>query len=705
MTSAPTISTNDGFSLKLAGIVALAALGAFFGVGIVRDVLAQWDLGQSANPYIILSHAFSLYVAVPLVSLACSIFFLAPGLIIATVTGREKALAHWLLAGFGLSIVVLTAATSAFQIATGIVLTGHRFFALVAIVNLVLLVLAGLRLASGQRFRINLRDQGTDLWMSLGLFLAVLILMSPKFYWENFTGDGSGALQFTRLFVHTLWPFWPDDAGVIKQAPGLTSFLFVVPDSWFVRLWGETEYSVRVGHLMGLGLLYPVLTALIRTGRPEARIGIVDHLLLAATLYLYSLSVIYSGGYHAWFGDSPMPAVRETLAMVCFMGYILAFVEDRRAMMVGLGVMSHLSIPTGGLWLLLWPIAVWLVWRPRPWPQLRTAVLTLVIAAAISIALPVAISSANMPFPGDEFSAKAIVDRLRFVSIIDWARFGYLAIPIGLTPALFLFTWSWQDRLSRALTLLTAVFFLFFYFQGYRVLLHHFIPAMFPPLVVMWRSPLMRDRFTRGAVVAGLLAALVIAWPRQMGMHDHDRAFAAFIQTEGPRFDSAAPLDGERFRGFEPKALDTFHHLFDVLLPIGYGERDAGERFFGAPLVWFYYSEFPKPEGQVINYVVKPIADATPEDGELFDSYDGYGLYIKDMALFEQQRNQKLPINTGSWALHTPREIMFGHGAKWPPNWKERMIIDLVPIAKRLLGIHEAPQSGSTDPATGQTTP
>lgn len=705
MTSAPTISTNDGFSLKLAGIVALAALGAFFGVGIVRDVLAQWDLGQSANPYIILSRAFSLYVAVPLVSLACSIFFLAPGLIIATVTGREKALAHWLLAGFGLSIVVLTAATSAFQIATGIVLTGHRFFALVAVVNLVLLVLAGLRLASGQRFRINLRDQSTDLWMSLGLFLAVLILMSPKFYWENFTGDGSGALQFTRLFVHTLWPFWPDDAGVIKQAPGLTSFLFVVPDSWFVRLWGETEYSVRVGHLMGLGLLYPVLTALVRTGRPEARFGIVDHLLLAATLYLYSLSVIYSGGYHAWFGDSPMPAVRETLAMVCFMGYILAFVEDRRAMMVALGVMSHLSIPTGGLWLLLWPIAVWLVWRPRPWPQLRTAILTLVIAAAISIALPVAISSANMPFPGDEFSAKAIVDRLRFVSIIDWARFGYLAIPIGLTPALFLFTWSWQDRLSRALTLLTAVFFLFFYFQGYRVLLHHFIPAMFPPLVVMWRSPLMRDRFTRGAVVAGLLAALVIAWPRQMGMHDHDRAFAAFIQTEGPRFDSAAPLDGERFRGFEPKALDTFHHLFDVLLPIGYGERDAGERFFGAPLVWFYYSEFPKPEGQVINYVVKPIADATPEDGELFDSYDGYGLYIKDMALFEQQRNQKLPINTGSWALHTPREIMFGHGAKWPPNWKERMIIDLVPIAKRLLGIHEAPQSGSTDPATGQTTP
>ena len=705
MSSAPTITTKDGFSLKLAGIIALAALAAFFGVGIVRSVLAEWDLGQSANPYIIPARAFSLYVAVPLVSLACTIFFLAPGLIIATVTGREKKLAHWVLAGFGLSIVVLSAAITVFQLATGIVLTGHAFFAFVALVNLVLFVLAGLRLASGQKFRIDLRDQGTDLWMSMGVFLAVLILMSPKFYWENFTGDGSGALQFTRLFVHTLWPFWPDDAGVIKQAPGLTSFLFVVPDSWFVRLWGETEYSVRVGHLMGLGLLYPVLTALIRTGRPDARIGIIDHLLLAATLYLYSLSVIYSGGYHAWFGDSPMPAVRETLAMVCFMGYILAFVEDRRAMMVALGVMSHLSIPTGGLWLLLWPIAVMLVWRPRPWPQLRAAVLTLVIAAAITIALPVAISGAHLPFPGDEFDAKGIIDRLRFVSIIDWARFGYLAIPIGLTPALFLLTWPWQDRLSRALTLLTIVFFFFFYFQGYRVLLHHFIPAMFPPIVVMWRSPLMRDRLTRSAVLAGLLAALVIAWPRQMGMHDHDRAFAAYIQTEGPRFASATPLDGERFRGFEPKALDTFHHLFDVLLPIGYGERDAGERFFGAPLVWFYYSEFPKADGQVINYTIKPMTDATPEDGQLFDSYDGYGLYIKDMALFEQQRNQKLPINTGSWALHTPREIMFGRGAKWPPNWKERMIIDLVPIAKRLLGIHEAPETGSTDPAAGQTSP
>ena len=118
------------------------------------------------------------------------------------------------------------------------------------------------------------------------------------------------------------------EAGVIKQAPGLTSFLFVIPESWFVRLWGETEFSVRLPHMMGLALLYPVVTGLIRVARPMAVLRLVDHLLIAAALCLYSLSVIYSGGYHPWFGDSPMPAARETLAMVCFLGYILAFLVD-----------------------------------------------------------------------------------------------------------------------------------------------------------------------------------------------------------------------------------------------------------------------------------------------------------------------------------------------------------------------------------------
>ena len=171
-----------------------------------------------------------------------------------------------------------------------------------------------------------------------------------------------------------------------------------------------------------------------------------------------------------------------------------------------------------------------------------------------------------------------------------------------------------------------------------------------------------------------------------MGLHAHDRAFAAYIQTEGAFFDSGKPADGERFRGFDPRALDVFHELFGRLLPIGYGTTEPGERFYGAPLVWWYYSEFPKAEGQAINYIVKPLSEATGADGTLFDSYEGYGLYIRDMALFDQHRSQKLPYDTGAALLATPRDVMFGRGPKWPQTWSDRVVIDLVGIAKRILG-------------------
>lgn len=684
--SMQAMNRSDRSPLILALVIAGAGLLAWASLPMVRDVLMQWDLGQGPSPYFIAARALSLYVVTPLAAIAATLFFLAPGLILAAGFGRDKSLALWLLAGFGGSLVMMTLTITVFQLASGIILTGACFLGLVAALNAACLLVLALRLAQGQRLRLTLDGQGADLWMALLLTWATLVFLSPKFYWENFSGDGSGALQFARLFIHTLWPFWPEDAGVIKQAPGLTSVLFVLPESWYVRLWGEWEFSARAPLLMGLMLLYPVLAALIRFARPGAVIRGSDHLLLAAALWIYAFANIYSGGYHPWFGDSPMPAARETLAMVVFMGYILAFLEERLALMLAAAVIAHLSLPTGGLWFLLWPVAVCFCWRPLPRARLVWAAGTLVLLAVISLGVPVLAGLAGLPMPGNEFSAMGIIQRLRFVAFTDWNRFAFLAVPTGILPALFLLTWRWQDHVARTLTLLTVAFFLFFYVQGYRVLLHHFIPAMIPPLVIMWRSDLIERAGARLLVVAGLLAGLWLAWPKDMGMHAHDRAFAAYIQTEGPRFASGTPHDGERFRGFEPKALDTFHELFGQLLPIGYADDEPAKRFYGAPLVWWYYSEFPKPPGQVINYVLKPLGDATAADGTLFSSYDGYGLYVRDMALYQAQASQKLPYDTGAAILSTPRNILFGSGPHWPKTWSDRLVIDLVGMAKNLLG-------------------
>jgi hypothetical protein len=679
--------TSSHLPMKLMLLVAVAGLLSAAGLGQVRQTLGLWNLGQAASPYFIPAEALGLYVLTPLYTLAFSIFSLAPGFLISAAFGRDKTLAQWIIAGFGAALLVVCLPASAIEMATGLPLRGHGFLIYLTGLNVAAVVLLSVRLAMGERPRLDLAGQGPDAFVAILLFLVTLILMSPKFYWENFSGDGSGSLQFARNYIHTHWPFWAPEAGTIAKAPGLTSFLFVLPDSWFVRFWGEWEYSVRAPLLVGLALLYPLVTALIRHGRPGAELRAGDHLLIAAALLLYAFANIYSGGYHAWFGDSPMPVARETLAMVCFMGYVLMFLQRRWGLMFAAGLMAHLSIPTGGLWLLMWPVAVWLTSRPRSNDALVRAGLLLVVAAVISIFGPALVRAAGLPFPGGEFNAESISRRLRYVAVMDWQRFAFLAIPVGIVPVVSLLGWRRHDSVSRALTLLTIAYFGFFYLQGYRVLLHHFIPAMIPPLVVLWRSPLMERSWSRPAVLAGLILSTVLAWPREMKMHDHDRAFAAFIATEGPRFASSEPLDGERFRGFDPKALDTFHDLFGKLLPIGYVHEEAGERFFGAPLAWWYYSEYPKAEGQVINYVIKPVADARPEDGQLFEAYDGYGLYIRDMALFDLHRTQKLPIDTGSSWLATHRSIMFGSGKKVPQKWNERLVIDLVPMIKYVLGM------------------
>lgn len=671
-------------------LVLLAGAVVWTGLGTLRDTLMQWDLGATATPYFLPAHALPLYIVTPLVTLAAAFLFLAPGLILSAVFGREKHAAGWVVSGLATTLVLHIAATTAVQLTSGVILKGPAYLAFVVALSVASLLVAGLRLSQGAGSRLRLGPSLRDLWIGTGLFLLCLILFAPKFYWENFTGDGSGSLQFARLYIHDLWPFWRPEAGPIRNAPGLTMVLFVFPESWFVRLFGEWEYAVRAPLLLYLALLYPVMAQLIRTGRehlPELRASEVA--LIVAALLLYILANVYSGGYHVYFGDSPMPAARETLALVCFLGYILFFVEVRPWLMIATGVMTHLVIPTGGLWLLMWPAAVLLTWRPVPWRPLIWAAGALILAGFISVILPKIIAALGLPFPGDEFGADNIVTRLRFVSFEDWSRLGFWAVPVGILPALFLLTWRWQDRLSRALTLITIAYVLFFYVQAYRVLLHHFIPAMIPPLIVMWRSPLMQD--ARFAVALRSLAAALIAvstwlsWP-EMKMHTFERVIGQHVLTQGPIFDVGPKGDGDRWPGFDQKGLDVAHVLLGKLFPMTYGEDDPKTRYYGAPLVWWYYSQFPRPEGQVVNYVVKPLDQATAADGAAVETEQGYGLYIRDPALYRQHAQTRLPVDTGAAIYVTPRTVIYGRGVRTRDG---RRVFDLVPPIKRILGMKD----------------
>ena len=190
-----TEATRNAVPLKLAVTVLLAGATAWAGLAPLRAVMASWDLGQGPHPYFLPGHALDLYFLTPATALATAVFLLAPGLILSAVFGRDKGVALWFLSAFATAIAVLVAVTTAFQLGTGVILTGRGFLMLVLATNLACLLIAGTRLAQRQDLRLRLDGQGADIWMALAVFWIGLVLMAPKFYWENFSGDGSGALR------------------------------------------------------------------------------------------------------------------------------------------------------------------------------------------------------------------------------------------------------------------------------------------------------------------------------------------------------------------------------------------------------------------------------------------------------------------------------------------------------------------------------
>jgi len=654
----------------------LSAALVFVALGPIQSVLSLHALGSGPSPYFIAERALVLNFFVPLSVVAIAIFFLSPGLLIAAAFDTRRDGVRWLLKGFFISLVLITLTTIVVQGVVGTVIRGGAFYLIVLALMLASLGFSAFRLSKRRHGDLNFGAQRVDFVFAAVTGFLVLALMSAKFYWENFSPDGSGVLYFTRLFINTSWPFWPADAGTIQKAPGLTSFLFALPSTWFVRLIGENEFAVRAPHILYIGLLYVVLLGLIRVGR-EARLAIGDHVLIVAALLIYTLSVIYSGGYNPYFGDSPMPGARETMVVALFLGFVYFFATRQNAMMFLTGLLGYLSLPTGGLWLLLWFMAVVVIWRPLPKNRLTLVFLLMALCALGGMFLPYAFHALGLPYSlGGEFNARNIINRLRYVSFIEPHRIAFWAVPLGIVPVVSLVFWKWQDRLSKTLTLVAVVFFVFFYLQGYRVLLHHFIPAMFPPLIVMWRSDILQQAdkwlISRATIAAGLVLAVFLAFPNKPGLYTVSREIGRQIEVRG-----------EHFEGFRSDAVDTAHDLLGDLFPIRYKNGAAEENFFGGPLVWFHYAREPKPEGQVINYVMQPMDQPAPDGARLNGSHNGQGLYILNEELYQKHLKNGDTTHFGAPVFYTTREEIFGRGARWG----DRFVIDLVQIARNILGI------------------
>jgi hypothetical protein len=478
--------------------------------------------------------------------------------------------------------------------------------------------------------------------------MVLLIALAPKFYWESFNGDGAHSFEATRLLLFHPLPFWSRTAGDLADFPGVTSMLFTYVNSWFMRLFGETEAAVRLALMLDMVVLYAALLALVEHGRRRA-MGTVEQALLWLGLAVFVLSLAFSATYAPYSADLALPATMDTLALACFLGFVLSFARRHVVFTMISLVLTYLSSPNGLLLIGFWLLAVLVAWRPRPWRHASWAVAGLVgcyVAAAI---LARVLAALNQPTPGDEYGLVGLVTRFAFLQFTDWHRLLYVIVPAGILPSLALLTWRRQSAVAKALTLVAVAYFLFFFIQGH-IVLHHFIPAMVLPLVVFWQSDLvaasrLRPYLLLGAGTAGALA-LWLSLPRTAMPDVSGRLVGTTIEDRIGGYDTMDPAVFKR------------SELMNRLIPVDWNPAVPAQSYGASPVVWNYYMHHAGAD-RVANYVFQRSADPPPAGARLVADEDGAALYVLSDVVLASHLGLRPPTPAGSPIYEVPRWVIF----------------------------------------------
>lgn len=650
-------------------IVFLCLALTSIGVTTLPHLANLGALADSANPYLAPGHALFLYFWIPLATLAACFAFLAPGLLISLGLSKgSDQFGVWVLKGFAFSILIIS-----LMIAGLHALIGGPIVGLVFALGLTGLTTACFAYAFRQNRKSKfswqfLDGRAPDIVLALVVPVLTLVLLSPKFYWEDFTGDGAQLFVGTLQYIQSGSPFWASDVDAeLSSFPTLNALLQFFVSSTFMRLFGETAFAIRAVYLLGAMLLAVTLMEFIRFQRPLTatwRVAVA----VGAGLLLFAYALAFNATYDPYFSDIALPLGREPLIVVAFLGFAMFGWMKRYAWMTAFAILSYMSGPNGLILMVFWTGSVFLVssiWWPirvanvRTWPMRDTAIKLgliagVVVAISVLETLLVQLRLANF---GSEFGGDAILQRLRYVTIDTWSRFAYWILPAGILPVLALVFWAWQDRMSRAFTLTILFYFGFFYVQGFRILPHHFAPIMLLPLIVLWRlgppfERLHRDILPGMAILACVVAALLVA-PSNLKLHRVGSQFAASIQIEDVRM---APVDADAYIAFD--------ELFDQAFPRKNAERASKERYIGASIAWYLHAMQPKADDQTINYVVRRPGAAMGNDETLIAEWEGWTVTSLDIDQYIADRDRSGIPSSINPILYVPRDVVFGRGER-----------------------------------------
>ncbi|QOY85362.1 hypothetical protein [Paludibaculum fermentans] len=604
----------------------------------------------------------------PLVAISSFLLCLMPGLFLAFATGAATRLDRWVLSGFGLSLAGVSLCAGIAQSFLSQPLAGVGFFALLIGLAAVSFGVAWLRAGDPAQAPEWSRADTESVLLTVMVLWCCLAALVPKIYWEAFHPDGHQVLETSRRLLFHALPFWPPESGD-ASFPGFTTMLFAFPGSWFVRIFGDSEASARLPlFLYLLVLFFGVLASVTR------RIGRPGQILIWIALVIYLVVAGYSITYNPYHADLASPATQDTLFVVCFLGFALAYCQRAYGSLVLWTAALYTCWPTGAMLACLWCAATLVAWKEKPRNQV---VATAVVLAACMITTRILghfLPSLGVPQPGGEHGWSALLEerlnvyqigamlRLRFVwDTLFLQRWWWVVVPAGILPFGSLALWRRQDELSRAVTLTTLAYFLFFYTQA-LVHIHYFVPVMLLPLVVFWRmepDDVPRRRRFYMATAAAAAVAMILSWPERTGVYVTTRSIGSSIECLIPGYDWQEP---RVYKGFQ---------LMAQAIPDGWAEGVPERRFGVLPSVWAYYAHRSRVPGVPINYILTDQTAAVPPLSSLLASDGEAALYVRSREVMESQRGLRLVDRAGSSIYQAPRWTMLKKKQLLSETWAE----------------------------------
>lgn len=432
---------------------------------------------------------------------------------------------------------------------------------------------------------------------------------------------------------------------------GIGMLPMAYPIHWCIMLFGPLEAAARLPMVFYIVVVFFGLLAFIEYKSPR-RLRPAEQATLLLGLAVYVTAMSYNSGYNNYFTDMASPAAFETLTILFIIGSGYFLWTNMPGWFLLFTVLGFLARPTVLLFVVLLGAAIAI----SSWREHRSRIPLIGVAIAIWVGLLVGYEQMYIASisgeTGPGYSSSSILDRFQYIRIDDLKRFLYAAIPGGLLPAIALLAYRRHDPLSRTIAIVSAGYFLVFYFPAFTSL-HHFVPAMVMPLIVLWRMVLWNTENIAWTGIIGVTACLCLwlSLPRHFEInrtyHDLGDEIQFLIgDLQGNYSDYRHAIAGAA--------------LLPRLFPTGWTLADPATELVGGSQL-LYYAHGKQDPGPRINYLIQA-EDALPPDAFALIGKDmGGAVYVKNKARWAAARHNPPATGYRSQVYDIPAETLFVH--------------------------------------------